>query len=207
MQFCVRILKPGETNNQLKRVKSNLITKDNQMPVLRGTRKDHKDAIDKKVGPDLRPIMGAIVGPNIGLSEIGSILVRKIADEAEEGSVAKSTEEVLHEFETFNKRRMNINPKLKTLIIASMDVEKFYPNILSAKSAKIIRKMWEESELTIEGIDVDKLTRYLGNYLNKEEIIQDKFEELMYTKVVKERKKKRKVTKKISRKYSKNKTK
>ena len=70
MQFWVGILKPGETNNQMRRVKSNLITKDSQIPLLRGTSKDHKEAMDKKVGPDLRPIMGAMVGPNIGLSEM-----------------------------------------------------------------------------------------------------------------------------------------
>ena len=49
MQFWVGILKPGENNNQLRRVKSNLITKDNQIPILRGTSKDHKEAIDKKL--------------------------------------------------------------------------------------------------------------------------------------------------------------
>ena len=37
-----------------------------------------------------------------------------------------------------------------------MDIEKFYNNIISEKSAKIIRKMWEESELVIEGIDTRK---------------------------------------------------
>ena len=63
-----KILKPSEISNQMKRVKSNLITKDNQIPILRGTRKDHKETKDKKLGPDLRPIMGAVVGPNIGQS-------------------------------------------------------------------------------------------------------------------------------------------
>ena len=70
MEWWVRILQPGKHNNQTRRVKSNLITKDNQIPVLRGTSKDHKKAVDEKIGPDLRPIMGAIVGPNIGLSEL-----------------------------------------------------------------------------------------------------------------------------------------
>ena len=84
--------------------------------------------------------MGAIVGPNIGLSEIGSILVRKIADNADIGLVAKSTEEVIQKFEAFNKTRFEKNPGLKKLIIASMDVEKFYTNILSEKSAKIIER-------------------------------------------------------------------
>ena len=205
MEFWVNILKPGEKNNQLRRVKSNLITKDSQIPILRGTSKDHKEADDKKAGPDVRPIMGAIVGPNIGLSEIGSRIVRKIADNADTGLVSKSTEEVLNKFEMYNKRRLQSNPGIRNLIVASMDIEKYYPNILSDKSAKIIRKMWEESDLSIEGIDYDKLRSYLGKHLKKEEIVEEGFEELLYKRKVKERKKKKKATKKIGKKYTKNK--
>ena len=94
----------------MSRVKSNLKTKDNQIPILRGTSKDHKEAMDKKVGPDIRPIMGAMVGPNIGLSELGSRIVRKIADNADIGLVSKSTEEVINKFEIFNKGRLKKNP-------------------------------------------------------------------------------------------------
>ena len=57
MEFWVNILKPGENNKNLRRIKSNLITKDNQIPILRGTSKDNKEAVDKKAGPDVRPIM------------------------------------------------------------------------------------------------------------------------------------------------------
>ena len=103
--------------------------------------------------------MGAVVGPNIGLSEVGSIIVRKIADNADVGLVAKSTEEVINKIEAFNKRRFENNLGNKKLIIASMDIEKFYNNLISEKSAKIIRKMWEESELVIEGIDTDNSSR------------------------------------------------
>ena len=105
MAFWVGILKPGENVKQMRRVKSNLITRDGQIPVLRGTSKDHKEAKDKVLGPDVRPIMGAIVGPNMGLSEIGSMIVRKIADNADVGLVARSTEEVLNKFEEYNKER------------------------------------------------------------------------------------------------------
>ena len=207
MESWVGILKPGEQNKQIRRVKSNLITKDNQIPILRGTSKDHKEAKDKTAGPDVRPIMGAIVGPNIGLSEIASIIVRKIADDADEGLVSKSTEEVINKFENFNQRRMMNKSRKRKLIIASMDIEKFYQSLLSANSSKIIRKMWETSDLSIQGIDMDKLIRYLGSHLQKEEIIEEGFEEILYTKEIKERKKKSKYTKKISRKHVKNNTK
>ena len=124
--------------------------------------------------------------------------------------VARSTEEVLNKFEKYNKERFEKNPGLKKLIIASMDIEKFYPSILSQKSARIIRKMWEESELSIEGVDINKLSEYLGKHLKKEEIIEEEFEEIVYTRKLKERKEKRKkrtVTKKIGRKYTNEKTK
>ena len=194
-EWWIKILQPGKDNFQMKRVKGNLVTKDNQIPVLRGTSKDHKKALDRKIGPDLRPIMGANVGPNTGLSEIGSMIVRKIAETCDTGLVSKSTEEVLNKIEEFNKTRSG--RKLRKIIIASMDIEKCYPNILSKESAGIIRKMWEESELEILEIEADHLCRYLGKYLKPNEVVEEGFEHLVYTKKIK----KKKASKKISRKH------
>ena len=83
-----------------------------------------------------------------------------------------------------------------------MDIEKWYPNILSKQSAKKVRKMWEESKLLIDEIDVDHLARYLGKHLKLEEVIEEAFGEIIYTKEVKA--KKNKVTKKIGKKQVKN---
>ena len=58
-------------------------TKDNQIPVLSGTSKDHKKVEDSKIGPDVRPIMGAMIGPNVGLANFGSMIVRAIANECD----------------------------------------------------------------------------------------------------------------------------
>ena len=69
------------------------------------------------------------------------MIVRRITNNADEGLVANSTEEVLTKFETFYKRRLDSIPGIRKLIIASMDIEKYYPNILSKPSAKIIRQM------------------------------------------------------------------
>ena len=60
-----------------------------------------------------------------------------------------------------------------------MDVEKCYPNLLSLESAQIVIRMWEESSLVIEGIEVDDLCKYLGKYLKPEEVIEEGFEELV----------------------------
>ena len=144
-----------------KRVKGNVVRKDDQVPILRGTSKDHKEVLDEITGPDFRPIMGAMVGPNVGLSEIGSLIVRRIADNADKELVSKSTEEVIYKFEEYNKTRIEKFPGTRKLVVASMDIEKFYPNILSEGSSDIIRTMWEESDLPLE-IDGEFLSRYLG---------------------------------------------
>ena len=113
MEFWSRILKLGERTKQFRRIKGNVVRKDNQIPVLRGTSKDHKEALDKMIGPDFRPIMGAMVGPNVGISDIGSLIVRKIAENADKGLVAKSTEEVINKFEEYNKTRCERFPGIK----------------------------------------------------------------------------------------------
>ena len=59
----MKIPQAGEKTNQGKRSKGNVKTKDNQIPILSGTSKDHEKAVDEKIGPDVRPIMGAMVGP------------------------------------------------------------------------------------------------------------------------------------------------
>ena len=75
----------GEKTNQMKRIKFNLKTVDNQIPLLSGTSKDHKEPKEDESSPDVRPIMGAMVGPNIGIATIASIVVKTVAEEADDG--------------------------------------------------------------------------------------------------------------------------
>ena len=58
--------------------------------------------------------------------------------------------------------------------------------------------------ISMEGIDIDKISRYLGNFLKREEIDHEGFEGLLYTRKVKEKKTKI-VKKKIGRKEMKSK--
>jgi len=130
-EFWVKITKAGEKTGQIKRIKSNLITIENQIPILSGTSKDHKEIVDEEVGPDLRPIMGAMIGPNVGIANFASMIVRKVAEVADVGHVAKSTEETINKIENYNKNReiLNVNNVVKNLkvVVGSMDIIKWYP--------------------------------------------------------------------------------
>ena len=165
--YWSRMTQAGEKTGQKKIIKGNVKTKDNQIPILSGTSKDHKKCDDEKVGPELRPIMGAMIGPNIGLAKFGNLIVRKVADEADIGHVSKSTEETVAKIEEYNKDRSSLNPRGKKVIIGSMDVIKWYPNTKAEPSAKVIRSMVEESEIDFEGFDIDVVSQYLGEYLTE----------------------------------------
>ena len=58
--------------------------------------------------------------------------------------------------------------------------------------------MWEESDMVIDGVELDFLCRYLGKFLKPNEVIEEDFTDLVYT-----RKKKKRATKKVSRKHAK----
>ena len=106
-EHAARITMAGENTGQPRRVKSNLKTIDNDIPILHGTSKDHKIVEDEKEGPEVRPIMGAVVGPNVGLSNfIGKEIIRRVAEDAGNKTVCKSTEELISVFESYNKDRV-----------------------------------------------------------------------------------------------------
>ena len=86
-------------------IKGNLKTKDNSIHVPSGTSRDHKDPIDEKLGHDMRAIMGAMIGPNVGLANFGSMIIRKVAEDADVGYVSKSTDETIVKIEEYNKNR------------------------------------------------------------------------------------------------------
>ena len=77
-----------------------------------------------------------------------------------------------------------------------MDIEKWYPRTIPKPSAKVIRTMVEESKVVFVGVDYDKISRYLGEFLDKDEIKSEKLEEIVYTKKKVKRNRKKKGTKK-----------
>ena len=183
-EHVTNITKAGENvKGHPKRIKSNLKTKDNSIPALHGTSKDHKEVKDEKKGPEVRPIMGAVVGPNIALSNfLGKEIVRRIAEDANNDTVCKSTEELLSRIETYNKDRIEKGFNKKKMILASMDIEKWYQNTLARPSTKVIMKMLIESELKFVGIEYDDVSKFLGEEMSKEENIKENFQEIVYMK-------------------------
>ena len=176
-EHAAKITMAGENTGQNKRIKGNLKTKDNPIPILHGTSKDHKIVTNDIEGPDVRTIMGALVGPNVGLSNfIGKEVIRRVAEDLNSDNVCKSTEEVLSRSENYNKNRVKNGFHEGKMIIASMDIKKWYPSQLTKPSAKVIRQMIIDSEIKFEGIEYDAVSKYLGEHnMSKEEIVEEKF--------------------------------
>ena len=170
-QSWLNILKIGTNVGQAQRTKRNLVTKHSQIPILRGTSKDHKVAADSLVGPELRPIMEARIGPNTSLAQISCKILRAISDEvkAEHRFDVKSTEEMLNSFDTFNENLAQLSTSNKVLL--SMDISKFYPSIVPEKAAEIAQIMWLKSTLEIENVDAEELAFILEKIVVKKKLI------------------------------------
>ena len=189
----IDILQIGRDVKQLKRTKFNMKSTHNPIPILRGTSKDHKVADDPKIGPDLRPIMGARIGPNTSMAQIACKMLRAISESFPENAAIKSTEELLRTFENYNNSE--INPSSQKVLF-SMDIKSFYPSLDPVKAAAVARKMWDKSPLVIQNVDYDKLVRYLSKKMTNEEIENEKISELLY----KKKKRKKKYCKNLERK-------
>ena len=168
----VEMLSIGSECGQKERTKSNLITEKNPLPLMRGTAKDHKVAADPKKGPKMRPIMGARVGPNTGLSQIGSKVLRSIIDDVKVRHDVKSTEEMLARIENYNESLKSQKSK-KKMVLASLDIKNFYPSIDSKRGAQIAKLMWNRSDIVIENVNADELVWYISKYGQRENIKAD----------------------------------
>ena len=159
-EHLVRITNTGLNTNQAKRIKGNLKTNDNQIPILSGTHKDHKKVDDKNIGPDVRPIMGATVGPNIALTDfIARSIIRKVAEEASVGNDCKSTEELLNKFEEYNHVIVQKGYSTKNVMIASMDIDKWFPSMKIRPMTKEIKQMIIDSGIEFKEIDYENAAR------------------------------------------------
>ena len=126
------------------------------------------------------PIMGAFVGPNVGLSKFGNLIIRKISEEADEGHASKSTEETIAKIEEYNKNKVPYDTLGRKVIVGSLDADKMYPSLKAVPSAKGIRVMTEESEIVFKEFDMDVVSKFLGERLTTEEIKHEGMEEIVY---------------------------
>ena len=113
--------------------------------------------------------MGARVGPNTGLSQIGCKIVKAISQNLESKLCVKSTEEMLCKFRNYNKC---IKVRNSRKMVASMDIDSFYPSINPVRVAEIARIMWERSDLEVN-INHEKLALYLGKHMSRSENISE----------------------------------
>ena len=201
----LQFLNTGRDVKQTKRTCMNLINDDNPLPLLRGTAKDHKPNFDPVKGPELRPIMGAKVGPNTGLSQIGCKILKKVLEKKNDKKEVKSTEELMAKFKEYNSNRSEETGQqvVKSKTVGSMDIKSFYPSICPNRAAEISRSMFEKSDVEIENVNFDILAKYLGKFLTNEKIDKEDIRDLVYTKKPKEKKK---IAKKISKKANRSKS-
>jgi len=174
-----RILNVGAAYEQKTRVKKALLSHESAAPTLRGHRKDHKPVAegDEEKGPPTRPVVNAKRGAISRVSHLLSQPLSIMADEADEGKLCDNTEEVIEAIEKVNKEAANN----KDIIVGSLDVKALFPSLEAERTAAIVRKTVEESEIEIENVDEDELAKYIAINATVVEIEQSGLRDYIHT--------------------------
>jgi hypothetical protein len=147
-----------------KRLSGALLNTNTKPPSLYLVMKDHKPIQEGQNTPG-RPICGATSCHNGQLSNILSIIVNAIADHYDTGTESDSTEDMIASINKFN----NNNDKCNMNII-SMDVKALYPSIDIREVAAVVRQIYQESKLEIDGVNWEEACKYLALLIKPEEI-------------------------------------
>ena len=123
-----------------------------------------------------------MVGLNVGISNVTCEVVKTIAEEADTGFVSKSTEETISKIEEYNKSRNDLPKPKEKVIVFSMDIVKWYPEMVPESNAKTVRRMYEEGDIKFKGVEYEEVSKFLGDCLTREEIIEEGFEDILYIK-------------------------
>ena len=131
-----------------KRVKGAMTNKNLPPPCLKICPKDHKTPVP---GQPLasRPICGAKTSHNGQLSHLLSLILNELAEQFDEGTECRSTEEMIAEME----EKVNSRNDITELFVGSTDVKALYPSLLAKGTTGIIEEVFMQSELKVEGVD------------------------------------------------------
>lgn len=160
-----KMLQIGKDTNSVDRIKNSLKTRNSDYAVLSCLRKDHKQGFDTVEGPPGRPLCAGNIGYNYRFSHLLCMLLKDIPEDAE--TECENTEDLIAKIDEVNARSLGDG-----FIIGSMDVKSLYPSLDIDHTIQIVCKMFETSNVDIEGIDFEEVIFYIAINKSQEEIDQ-----------------------------------
>jgi hypothetical protein len=175
-----RALRMGEGSGQEDKVRENLRSEHVKIPDLTVKIKDHKEM--KEGEPvKVRPVCGAQESPNGQLSNVLSDVLNALTKfEDKHNTECRSSEEMRAGIKEVNAERPEGGPEDGASppwrldgerVIGSTDFKAYYPSIPVGRTAKIVAKMAEDSELNIK-TDNTEMALYLASTMKREEIVR-----------------------------------
>ena len=154
---------------------------------MTGLRKDHKVGLDKEEGPPTRPVVNGKAGPNCGLANLVSRILRPIRKKvvAESENEVVSTEELLRWIEEFNldrrrkeaeaggeeetnrTTRRSLARSCKTMqgeqmVIGSLYVKSLYPSCKAKQMGEHIIQFFKDIDISFQGVNLNAIVKYLA---------------------------------------------
>ena len=178
----LRFLEVGEGRKHDNRIKESILTENSMLPPLLLSGKDHKPNIVEEIGPRTR--QSVTEGPNVQVSDLTAKVLNQVSDINESKTQCPSTESLQAKVEALNQRliekALNGVKDNRCLVIGSLDFEAWVLNMLAKNVGKIVRKRLEKTVAKIKVDDIE-LATFLFVIMNKEEVKQEKFEDILPT--------------------------
>ena len=152
--------------------------------------KDHKKVKEGEKIPPTRQVCSAKSGPSSRMSNLISMILNKAADNMNNETECRSTEELKKEIldtnrEIENKSEENneYKQKIKQAEIISLDVKALYPSLKVEEVKKIINEMLtevqREGNLNFQDIDYYEVGKYIKVACTEEEIRENRLENII----------------------------
>ena len=149
--------------NNLASSRNNLISKNSELVVISGMRKDHKPITDPATGPPSRLLCSGNVGYNARFSNLLCLLLEDITNK--ETTECENTEDLIASMEEINTIGIN-----EDFVLGSMDVAALYPSLDIDHTTEIVCQQFMESDTKITGVNYVEVILYIALNKTKEEI-------------------------------------
>ena len=123
----------------------------------------------------MRPVCGASEAINAELGELLGEILDVLAEEEDienGGLVSDSSEDMCARFEELNKELEKEENWGKEFAVGSLDVKALYPSLKTGRSARLVRELFERSEVEIE-VRERELKLYLASTMKQKEIDEE----------------------------------
>ena len=165
VSMLLKLTNMGEKWEHEKRFRESNIKHSGYVAVMSLLYKSHK-----KEEKQTRPVVAANEGIGASISNLLSEILEPLADSLEDKIEVISTEDYLARVDQCNERLSREWTEEDEVVCIGADIQKMFPSLSARNSSRIVRKVFIDSKLELEGVDYKSAAMYVRYGMEDHEI-------------------------------------